>query len=73
MSALDELWRIEHDGPGPVVAIVHAATASAALEAFQDHLESYEGCYRSTGTQRIERLKFEPGDESIICVGLRPF
>ena len=73
MSALDALWRIEHHGPGPVVAIVHAATASAAIEAFRDHLESYEGCYRNTGWQEVSRLEFEPGGESIVCVALRPF
>jgi hypothetical protein len=56
-----------------VVAIVHAATASAAIEAFRDHLEGYEGCYRNTGSQTVSRLKFEPGDEAVICVVLRPF
>jgi len=73
MSALDELWRVEHYGPGPVVAIVHGATEQAAIEAFQDHLESYEGCYRTTGHQVATRLEPESGDEAIICVVLRPF
>ena len=64
----DLLWRIEHFGEGPVGAIVRAPTSEAALTIFRNHLEGYEGCYRSTGSQRITVL---PDEQDIIHVELR--
>lgn len=63
------LWKVEQFGDGPCGGIIRAATSAEALLIWRKHLEGYEDCYQTTGTQRITRI---PDDEDIVYVALRP-